>query len=190
MGNLFLGLVHYPVYNKNMEVIATSITNMDVHDIARTATTYGIEKYFLVHPLETQHEITQEILKYWQEGYGGVYNPDRKKALKLVAIKHSIADVLNEIKSQYTGQIKIIVTDARKYDHSIDYLTLKEKINHSPENINYLILFGTGWGLNKDVLESADYRLLPIYGKGDYNHLSVRSAVAIILDRLCGEKWW
>ena len=50
-----------------------------------------------------------------------------------------------------------------------------------------LMLFGTGWGLTKEVKAEADFRLEPIEGKG-YNHLSVRSAVAIILDRLLGER--
>jgi hypothetical protein len=49
----------------------------------------------------------------------------------------------------------------------------------------FLILFGTGWGLTQEVKDSSDYVLVPIEGKG-YNHLSVRSAVAIILDRLLG----
>jgi hypothetical protein len=39
-------------------------------------------------------------------------------------------------------------------------------------------------------MEQADYILEPIYGPGEYNHLSVRSAVAIILDRLLGEDWY
>ena len=33
MANLYLGLVHYPIYNKNMQVIATAVTNFDIHDI-------------------------------------------------------------------------------------------------------------------------------------------------------------
>ena len=52
MANLYLGLVHYPIYNKNMQVIATAVTNFDIHDISRTARTYDVKKYFLIHPLE------------------------------------------------------------------------------------------------------------------------------------------
>lgn len=47
MANLYLGLVHYPIYNKNMQVIATAVTNFDIHDISRTARTYDVKKYFL-----------------------------------------------------------------------------------------------------------------------------------------------
>ncbi|MBR0179914.1 MAG: RNA methyltransferase, partial [Firmicutes bacterium] len=36
------------------------------------------------------------------------------------------------------------------------------------------------------VVERADFRLPPIYGREGYNHLSVRSAASIIIDRLLG----
>jgi len=190
MGRLFVSLVHYPVYNKNMDIISTSITNLDIHDIARTVTTYGVEKYYLVHPLQNQHNLISEILNYWQNGYGGIYNPDRKLALEKVGLKRSIEAVKEDILSKYSGQLRTIVTDGRKYPESINYLDLRKMIKETDIETNYLILFGTGWGMAKEVMEEADYRLLPIAGTGVYNHLSVRSAVAIILDRLLGEKWW
>ena len=50
MKNISIALLHYPVYNKNKEIVASSVTNFDIHDIARCARTYGINKYFIVHP--------------------------------------------------------------------------------------------------------------------------------------------
>jgi tRNA (guanine37-N1)-methyltransferase len=50
----------------------------------------------------------------------------------------------------------------------------------------FLLLFGTGHGLAQEVLERADLALPPIR-PGSYNHLSVRAACAIILDRLFGD---
>ena len=38
--------------------------------------------------------------------------------------------------------------------------------------------------LSDEVLETADYIVEPIEGVGEFNHLSVRSAVAILLDRI------
>ena len=38
-------------------------------------------------------------------------------------------------------------------------------------------------------MKSFEYKVEPIYGPSNYNHLCVRSAVAIILDRLAGEAW-
>jgi hypothetical protein len=49
-----------------------------------------------------------------------------------------------------------------------------------------VLAFGTAWGLSDAFMDAADYILDPLAGEGAYNHLSVRSAVAIILDRLMG----
>lgn len=58
-----------------------------------------------------------------------------------------------------------------------------------------LLVFGTGWGLTPQVVDKADLRLPPIAcdpafeGKETrYNHLSVRAAIAIVLDRLLGNR--
>ncbi len=50
------------------------------------------------------------------------------------------------------------------------------------------VLFGTGYGLSDEVLKAADALLEPIGDPSDWNHLSVRGAVAIVLDRLLGER--
>ncbi len=186
---IFLGLVHYPVYNKNLETVATSVTNLDIHDIARCATTYNLTKYYVIHPLPTQHKLVQEIIDYWQKGYGAQYNPDRKEALNRVELIDSIEAAKKKIQEQFRGPVYTVVTDARVYPRTIGYRALREIIERDEEN-NFLFLFGTGWGMIKEVMENADYVLEPIYGKGTYNHLSVRSAVAIILDRIFGENWW
>lgn len=189
--HLYLGLLHYPVYNKKKECITTSITNLDIHDIARCARTYNVEKYYLIHPLPTQEQLVQEVIDYWQKGYGARYNPDRKDALERVAVKKSLAAVQEEIMTEAGLKPKIIVTDAQVFPRSISYLQmreiLEEKENHEQ---SFLLLFGTGWGIAKEIIAEADYLLAPVYGASTYNHLSVRSAVAIILDRLLGEKWW
>jgi hypothetical protein len=49
-----------------------------------------------------------------------------------------------------------------------------------------LLLLGTGWGLTEEILAQSDHVLEPIMGRTDYNHLSVRSAAAIVFDRLLG----
>ncbi len=48
-------------------------------------------------------------------------------------------------------------------------------------------MFGTGLGLHKEILNSADAVMTPIIGGTDgWNHLSMRSAVSITLDRFFG----
>lgn len=188
MTKVYIGLVHYPIYNKNYKIIATAITNYDIHDIARTSRTYGIKNYYIIHPLDSQAELAKEIIAYWQEGYGKTYNPDRADALAILKIRSDIEEVKNDI-AAIEGKMPIIVTtDARTYPNTISYVVMRQKIEQDDTPV--LLLFGTGWGIQKEVMQSFDYILEPIYGPCDYNHLCVRSAVAIILDRLLGEKWW
>jgi hypothetical protein len=49
------------------------------------------------------------------------------------------------------------------------------------------LLFGTGWGLTQALIDRADCLLDPIEGVSDYNHLPVRAAAAVVLDRLMGK---
>jgi len=50
------------------------------------------------------------------------------------------------------------------------------------------LVLGTAWGLSETFIGDADHVLDPIVGNSEYNHLSVRSAAAIILDRLMREE--
>jgi hypothetical protein len=185
---VFLALVHHPVYNRNSQVIATSITNLDLHDIARIAATYNIERYFVVHPLSVQQQLATEIINYWQQGAGAGYNQDRRKAFECLQLAVSLEAVIEHITSTYGRKPLTVVTDARVHPNTTSYQLLRQRLTETSEN--YLLIFGTGWGLEKSLIEQADYVLEPIFGRGDYNHLSVRSAVAIIVDRLLGENWW
>lgn len=185
---IYLGLVHHPIYNKNNEIITTAITNFDIHDIARTSRTYSIKKYFIIHPHESQTMLAQEIMDYWQHGYGGEYNPDRREAFTVLDIKTDIQSAVECITALEGERPLIITTDARTFPNTISYAKMRKEMEVTGKP--YLILFGTGWGIEKSVMEKFDYTLEPIYGPGDYNHLPVRAAVAIILDRLLGEKWW
>lgn len=185
---VFVGLVHYPIYNKRMDIITTSITNMDVHDIARSSRTFGVEKYYIIHPLESQQKIVREVLDYWQEGFGSTYNPDRMEAFSRIQLIDSLESACRAISETTGKKPKIVTTDARTYPNTVTYKNLRSEIETSDQP--YLIIFGTGWGIEKETMELADYILEPIHGPSDYNHLSVRSAVAIILDRLLGERWY
>ena len=185
---IYLGLVHSPIYNKNNEIVTTAITNFDIHDIARTARTYDVLKYFIIHPLDNQKALAEEIIGYWQDGFGGQYNPDRKQALSIVEVIPDIAAAVEYITAKEGVKPLVITTDARKYDNTVSYAWLRQQIKNIGKP--YLLLFGTGWGIENSVMKQFDYILEPIYGPGDYNHLPVRAAVAIILDRLLGEPWW
>lgn len=171
--------------NKTGDSIASAVTNLDLHDIARASRTYGIRSFYVVTPLKDQQDLTKRIVSHWTEGFGGIYNPDRREALGLIRVKDSISDVVSEIAAQTLQTPRIVATCARPKPDNIDFPNLrKQLIDGAP----YLLLFGTAWGLAETVIEGADYVLEPIFGTGEYNHLSVRSAVAIVLDRLLERK--
>lgn len=183
--NLYLGLVHHPVYDKRREVVATAITNFDIHDIARSARTFGAGGFFVITPLESQVRLAERILRHWVEGAGSIYNPTRKESLSLVRVSRSIDEAEREISCLWQAKPKRVATGASSHPKGIDFGSLKKLLKNG--NTPFLLLFGTGWGLTQEVKDDSDYVLAPIEGRG-YNHLSVRSAVAIILDRLLGER--
>ncbi len=184
--NLYLGLVHYPVYDKRKEIVATAVTNFDVHDIARCARTYGVGGFFVITPLESQVQLVDRIIRHWMEGAGAIYNPTRGESLSLIRVSRTIEEADREISTLWKDSVKKVATGASPHPKSIGYGTLRKQIEEKNEK-PFLLLFGTGWGLTQEVKESAEHVLSPIEGKG-YNHLSVRSAVSIILDRLLGER--
>ncbi len=186
--NFYVALIHYPVINKEGKVIASSITNLDLHDIARLCRTYGVRRYYIVQPLRAQRELVEELLEYWQKGYGRVYNPDRQEALKVVKVVPALEVALKEIEAE--GEAPLLIgTDARPKYASLGFGEARTKITKGG---TFLLLLGTAWGLAPKLLARCNYVLEPIKGcaKDGYNHLSVRTAAAIILDRLLGEAWW
>lgn len=181
---LSIALVHYPVYNKNNEVVATSVTNLDIHDIARAARTYGVRKYFLVTPVEGQRRLVERVTRHWQKGWGSTYNPDRKDALDIISIVDTLQEACKAITAETSRPPRLVVTSAKDLPGKLSYGEMSALLQDTEEQ--YLLVFGTGWGLTEEVVAAADHALPPLRGRGDYNHLSVRSAVSIILDRLFG----
>jgi hypothetical protein len=182
--NFYIGLVHGPIRSKDGQEITTSVTNLDIHDISRSARTFGFKKYFLITPIKSQQTMVKKILGFWESDNGLIYNPDRKEALSEATVVDLIADAIEEIKKIEGIQPYVVVTGANfsQYEGKEKDLIQKLKIENRP----MLLLFGTGWGLTQSVTDAADFRLEPIFGiaSDGYNHLSVRSAVAIYCDRL------
>jgi len=178
-----IGLIHYPVINKIGETIGSAVTNLDIHDIARAAKTYGIDDYYIVTPYEDQRQLVTEICDHWLTGHGAGYNPARKQALELVTIMESVEKLITRV-TQKRGQMPLLVTtSATVEEKTLSYGACRRKIK---ADVPLLLFFGTAHGLDQSVVRRADYILPPITGGTGYNHLSVRSAVSIILDRLMG----
>ncbi len=180
---LYVALIHHPVIDKNGETIASAVTNLDLHDIARVCRTYGVEGYYVTTPLEDQMVLVNRILDHWTTGVGGTYNPKRRQALERIRVKASFDDTIGEIAEREGERPKTVATSARRHAGSLSYRCLRRMLN---DPAPFVLAFGTAWGLADTFMAEADYTLDPLVGAGTYNHLSVRSAVSIILDRLLG----
>ena len=182
---LCMALLHYPVYDKNGQVVTTAVTNMDIHDIARSARTYGVPRFYVVTPVKALQKLALKILSHWEQGYGSEYNQTRKEALAVVRLKDTLDDVMLDVEREYGSKPKLVVTSARPGGKRTSFLELRDMLIKSDQP--FLLLLGTGWGLTDTILAQSDYLLEPIDGGTDYNHLAVRSAAAIFLDRLLGK---
>lgn len=181
---LAIGLVHYPVRDRLGKTVATNITNFDIHDIARAAKVFGVEKYYIIHPMKEQLMFVDRVLDHWRTGQGAKYNPMRKTALGPVK---PIESLEKAIEDWNVPEALIIATSAR--DEGLKKYTFDD-LRHvmHVEKRPVLMIFGTGNGLTSDLLKSCSGVLESIRGAPpqDYRHLSVRSAVSICLDRVMG----
>lgn len=182
--NVSVALLHHPVYDKNRQVVSTAVTNLDIHDIARAARTFGLHRYFVVTPVPGQQALAARIVRHWQEGWGAGYNPKRKDALDLVRVAATLDDALSDLARTFGRPAKLVATGARPHQGSVTFGRMRELLGEDGQP--HLIVFGTGWGLTEELFGRADLVLEPISGPAEYNHLSVRSAAAIIMDRLFG----
>ena len=184
MSEVYCALVHHPVVDRAGSEVTTSVTNIDVHDIARSARTYGLAGYFILTPIEAQHPVIRKILEHWQEGSGKARTPERAEALSVVRVGASLDDAIAEIEAEQGRRPRLVATSARSGGRRVSYQ--EEAATIARARRPTLLLFGTGHGLSPRILGSVDAFLEPIHGPSDYNHLSVRSAAAITLDRLFG----
>ncbi len=184
---LAIGLVHYPVLDAQGALVTTAITNLDVHDLARSARTYGCSDYFLIHPITAQRDLVERICAHWAEGSSGKRIPDRKVALALARVSPSLEDVFARLGGR--DAIEVWVTAARAVAPPLAMSEARRRLEEE-DGKPVLILFGTGWGLAASVIDGADATLpsLKAATATGYNHLSVRAACAITLDRLRGER--
>lgn len=185
MPELYMVLVHYPVVNKNGEVIVSAVTNLDLHDMARSCRTYGVRRLFVVTPLEDQKRLVQRIAGHWISGVGAEHNPDRKEAFSLIQLCHDMEEVVRCVEEAQGKRPLVVATTARPQPGALSHGKLRERLGTGGESC--LLVFGTAWGLADTLMRSVDLVLEPIFGNTGYNHLSVRSAAAILLDRLAGK---
>jgi tRNA (guanine37-N1)-methyltransferase len=184
-GGVYVLQLHHPVLDKSGRKSTTAVTGMDLHDIARACRTYGVKKYLVVTPLKPQRDLVKKVASHWVSGYGAEFNPDRAEAMRKIKTSGALNQALGWIESREKKAPFTIAATARKREGTTSWVTLKERVLREGRPVAFI--FGTGWGLCDETLVSSDSVMSPISGGGDgYNHLSVRSAVSITLDRFFG----
>ncbi|OFZ20317.1 MAG: hypothetical protein A2Z20_04455 [Bdellovibrionales bacterium RBG_16_40_8] len=181
-----VGLVHWPCLNQHGEVVCTNVTNFDIHDIARSCRTYGVNQYFIINRVKEQLMFVERVLDHWRVGEGSDHNPRRKTAIRMVKTAETLEDSLKDFKVK---PLLIATSAQNRVDYqNISFGHLRERMWFERSQPTYLV-FGTGWGFTDDVIKQCDFVLDPIKGSSadDFRHLSVRAAAAICLDRLLGQ---
>lgn len=181
---VYVALVHHPVRDRAGRVVTTAVTNLDIHDIARASRTYGVRGYFVVTPIAAQRELVERIVSHWKSGASAERIPERGEALSLVQVVAGL-EAARAAVADATGRPPfVLATAARALGRpTLAFAEARRRIGQG-EGAPWLVLFGTGWGLADEVLDAADALLPPLAGPSEYNHLSVRAAAAIVLDRL------
>jgi hypothetical protein len=176
--------------NRHHEVIASAITNLDLHDLARLTRTYDLPGCFIITPLRDQQEMTRQLLSHWRDGIGRELHPQRWQALERLRIVDDIEAARAEIVAEAGASPQLWATSASSASSTLSHRQARQLLRFSasrPATV-HLLLLGTAWGLSSSVVEACDAVLEPICGASAYNHLSVRCAAAILVDRLVGRE--
>jgi tRNA (guanine37-N1)-methyltransferase len=187
-----VALLHHPVLLKDQTSGTTSLTNLDIHDISRISRTYGLGGVFAVTPLEDQRRLLHTLLAHWISGSGASSNPDRAEALRLIQPAESLDAVLAALNRLY-GTAPLVVGASARHEPdkkgresrpALPFGQMRQQLGHRPA----LLLLGTGHGLAPEALARCDAILPPLRWMDGYNHLPVRAAAAVLLDRLLGDR--
>jgi hypothetical protein len=177
-------LIHYPILDRERAVVTGAITNLDLHDISRSAHTYGLAAYYIAHPIAAQRELATRVRDHWLTGSGSRRIPDRVPPMRDLRIVSSLDEALSDC----GAAAELWVTSAKASGQCLGHDEARAVLEQGGPPV--LIAFGTGWGLADEVMQRATRTLAPIRSPRDdgFNHLSVRAAAAIIFDRLLGPR--
>lgn len=173
-----VALVQYPCLDEHGEIYTTSITNLDIHDIARCGTTYGVDAFYIATPISAQRSMAETITSYWDSGAGRARNPSRTTAMQTVHVVASAQDAIAGEAAVIGAPPLVVVTARAGADNGVTCAQLRERMSRER---GVLLLFGTGYGLAPSIVDAADVVLAPLPGR-----LSARATASIVLDRLLG----
>src|SRR5262249_7992871 len=182
VADLFLALVHHPVLDRNGRIVTSAITSLDIHDLARSACTFGVRAFFIVHPVAEQRHFAATVIDHWKFDFGRAFYARRRAALELV-LPAPDPDASLATAEQLSGTRPLVLHTSARTERGESFAGLRARITPR-DSPPLLILLGTGFGLAPELAQRSDLIAQSIRGVGAYNHLSVRAAGAIILERL------
>jgi len=194
--SLFLCLLHSPVLDRAGKPGTVSLTNLDIHDMCRVSRSYELAGALFATPLQDQRELGERLLAHWTSGAGSRSNPDRASALRLGRMVADLDEAVAWVAEAAGMPPRVVATSARSHwrpkrggrQRPIAFTpagAVRGWLAQGP----VLLVLGTGHGLAPEILARADAVLTPVRGFSAYNHLPVRSAAAILVDRLLGDVW-
>jgi hypothetical protein len=176
---LSIALLHHPVLNRLGEEITSTVDHFDVMDGSRLALTFGVQRFYVVNHVPAQQALVERLIRHGTAGDGREARGEFERTLWAP----DLAAVVDRETRELDRRPSVVATTAAHSPVAVGFAALRERL-HAGEPM--LVLFGKAWGLSPSALASADVRLAPIEGGTGFNHLSVRSAMAIVVDRLLG----
>ncbi|MDR3358261.1 MAG: tRNA (guanosine(37)-N1)-methyltransferase TrmD [Desulfovibrio sp.] len=185
--NLSFCLLHYPVMLDKKNSGVSSLTNLDVHDIARISRSYLMGPFYVVTPLSDQRRLLGDILRYWTCGPAASANPDRAGALARVRPASSLEEAAANLCEHAGASPRLVASSANWPGKKNAPVPLAPRdVRDWCRNGPVLLCLGTAKGLAPEVFACCEGVLRPLRFPDD-NHLSVRSAAAVYADRILGD---
>ncbi len=178
-GTLRIALVHHPVLNKHGEEIASVVDEFDVFDGGRLALTYGVPALYVVNPVPAQRDKMMRIIAHARSDA----RDEARGRMDALQWCDSLEDAIADASDPETPWV--VATSAVRREPSVTFEAVRSSIAGGRD---VLLVIGKAWGLAPSVFERCDAQLQPIDAGTGFNHLSVRSAMAILLDRLCAPR--
>ncbi|RMH68497.1 MAG: RNA methyltransferase [Gemmatimonadetes bacterium] len=175
---LYLALMHYPAVNRHGDIITATVEYFDFFDMSRVSLTYPLQAFYIVNPLASQREFARHLLRH---GSAREQDVKRNRVFSKTRVAAGVPEIIHEVVAERGKTPLIIATSAKRYPQTITFAEVTHLLeSHQP----VVLLFGKAWGMPPEFVQQADYVLEPVDTGTGYNHLSVRSAVSIIVDRL------
>jgi len=176
---LYVALVHHPLKNRNGDEITAQTNEFDIMDASRLVHVYDVRRFYVIQPIEAQASIVDRMIEYQMDPTREAQRGRFHKTFRLDSLDEALADAVEDA----GGPVRTIATTARQFPDSQPYADVRQRIDAGEP---LLLMFGMAWGLVDRIIDEADLRLEPVSGGCGFDHLPVRSAFAIVLDRLLG----